>query len=684
MKKGFTFAVILLLLNINVRAQQISPDEAKETALQFMQSHDEASRALPRGAETVSLSYTAQTGQNNDFYVFNYPNDGGFVIVSADTRTLNPVLAYSTQGSFNADYIPENEAYLLSTYQQQIESLRQNEIVNTIVYGNSQEPNVIVEPLIKTQWKQSEPYNGMCPIDSVSRKQCLVGCIATAMAQVMNYWKWPEKGHGLHYNYNDTSLCVNFDESVYDWDNTLSIYDSESDIAKVKETQKIMYHCGVAANAIYGTEFTSANDLNLLTAITNYFDYKPTAHSISYDDLFYSYYNPDEVWINTIRQELDEGRPVFFGGTDLAVGGHMFICDGYDDCNYLHFNFGWGGQNDGFYLATVVRTKDRKYCFNYDLRIIIDVEPDRDEGYNDGYAICSPHDYYPEYAILDRMILPYDTAQTLIIPDVVSVNGENLLVAVISSYAFESNYGIKDIIFPSELFQISPYAFTKCNRLEKAEVPSSIWFFEKGVFAGCNNLKSLTVNRRNPFYYSPANSNAVIETDSKRLIQGCNYTVIPEDVQIIGMNAFELFDKIESVNLPLSVYSIEKEAYRSCVNLKYVSLHNNMESIDDNAFEGCTSLTDVYCFADNPPQITETSFPSNVTVHVSKESISKYYADPIWSQLNIVDDLSDNVEQHLFYLDENANLDHYYDIMGRQTDLPLNLRITKGKKYYYY
>ena len=229
MKKGFTFAVILLLLNINVRAQQISPDEAKETALQFMQSHDEASRALPRGAETVSLSYTAQTGQNNDFYVFNYPNDGGFVIVSADTRTLNPVLAYSTQGSFNADYIPENEAYLLSTYQQQIESLRQNEIVNTIVYGNSQEPNVIVEPLIKTQWKQSEPYNGMCPIDSVSRKQCLVGCIATAMAQVMNYWKWPEKGHGLHYNYNDTSLCVNFDESVYDWDNTLSIYDSESE-----------------------------------------------------------------------------------------------------------------------------------------------------------------------------------------------------------------------------------------------------------------------------------------------------------------------------------------------------------------------------------------------------------------------------------------------------------------------
>ena len=220
--------------------------------------------------------------------------------------------------------------------------------------------------------------------------------------------------------------------------------------------------------------------------------------------------------------------------------------------------------------------------------------------------------------------------------------------------------------------------------MEKVEIPSSIAYYLNGIFSGCNRLESLTVNKRNPYYYSPENSNAIIETDSKRLVQGCNYTIIPDDVQIIGISAFEMFDKIESVNLPQSVYSIEQDAFHACVNLKSVNLHKDIKSIGETAFEGCTSLTDVYCYADDPPQISETSFPSCVTVHVTKESALKYYADPIWSLFNIVDDLTDSVEQHGFSQDKNGHL-HYYDIMGRQSDLLHNkLRITKGKKYIYF
>ena len=111
--------IILSLAFIPVCAlsQQVSPETALQTAIRFRFSSGDGSRVSSRDAGNITLSYTANTGIDNDFYVFNYPNNGGFVIVSADERTTHPVLAYSDQGSFDPESIPDNAAYILQTYQ---------------------------------------------------------------------------------------------------------------------------------------------------------------------------------------------------------------------------------------------------------------------------------------------------------------------------------------------------------------------------------------------------------------------------------------------------------------------------------------------------------------------------------------------------------------------------------------
>ena len=675
-------SLIIITVPLAVTAQQVSLQTAMETAIQFRQSSDGANLAPSRNGQSVTLSYTAQTGNNNDFYVFNYPGNEGFVIVSADTRTISPILAYSTQGSFNAQNIPDNAAFMLSSYQQQIESLRQN---HTGMPSNLTSPNthdVVVEPLIKTTWNQVAPYNAMCPIDPQYGKQCPAGCGSTVLAQIMNYWKWPEKGHGMHHNPHDTTLYVNFDQSVYDWDNTLVKYNNNSDSIQLKNIQKIMYDCGIATNMLYRYGGSSTDVISIRNALISYFDYKTTCNLIYYDNLL-DQENPDSVWISTIKKELTEGRPVPYIGIDNnTYEGHGFICDGYDDQNYFHMNFGWGGYLDGYYLIPTVTLRDESISYNSQLTIITGVEPDPNEEYNDGQILFTPLGNYHR-VILDAIIIPYDNPQSLVIPETVKVNGSSYLVSIINSYAFRYYYSITDIQFPTGLYQLGPASFAQCMNLTSVEIPSSIAYINPAVFYGCNNLRNITVNERNNYYYSPAGSNAIMEISSKRLVQGCNYTTLPSDVKIIGENSFYAFDKILSVNLPLSVTEIEDDAYGECSNLTEVYLNANIKAIGYRAFEGCTSLTDVYCYAAEPPQIHSSTFPKSVTIHVTSEAAPKYGANKTWSYFTIVDDLTDLVEQPVMTDDANNNEQHYYDIMGRQTDYLYQFRIIQGKKYYY-
>lgn len=673
--------IILSLAFIPVCAlsQQVSPQTALQTAVQFRNSSDRSSRVSSRDAGNITLSYTAQTGLNNDFYIFNYPNNSGFVIVSADSRTVRPVLAYSDQGSFDPESIPDNAAYVLQNYQKQIESLRNSDALAMPPVVAAQSHNAVVSPLIKTKWNQQNPYDGMCPIDSQTGLRSCAGCVATTLAQILNYWKWPERGHGLHHNSMDTTLCVNYDESVYDWEHTLTEYKPDSEKKLIQEIQKIMYDCGVAVNMQYASNGSAAFTSALCNAFYTYFDYKTTARLI-YRDEMNDLENPDSVWISLIKKELDASRPVPFSGIDhIKETGHSFICDGYDDQNYFHFNFGWGGYMDGYYLATSVKLNDGSDCYDSTLDIVIGIEPDRNDGYNDGYVFSSLFD--KNYAILEGIIMPYDNPGVLTLPENVTINNKSYPISIIDHSSFQDNYSITGIKFPSGVYQLGFWAFENCPNLTSVEIPSSVVYFGPGCFAQCNNLKKLTVNRGNNYFNSPYNSNAVIETSTNKLVQGCNYTVIPKSVQIIGENAFQGFNGIEEITLTANIKTIEDDAFTNCRNLKKVYLNKNIKTLGERVFEGCSALTDVYSSSAQPPQIDASTFPSGITVHVTSDIVSAYRSDPVWSLFTIVADITDSVEQQVMPDVQDDSEHHYYDVMGRRAGSNSRLQISQGRKY---
>ena len=208
-------------------------------------------------------------------------------------------------------------------------------------------------PLIQSQWNQGTPYNLLAPkYNSVNH--CPTGCTATAMAQLMYKHRHPERGIGSH-SYEWTcgdnaalrrTLSADFGNTEYRWDQMLPAYTGIAHTG-IQDTAvaTLMYHCGVAIEMIYGSDASSGTDRNVLTGLFTYFDYD---HNIRM--LPKNFYRIEEL-TELVRDELRAGRPVYVSGQGSG-GGHAFICDGFSQDGYFHFNWGWGGLADGYYLMT--------------------------------------------------------------------------------------------------------------------------------------------------------------------------------------------------------------------------------------------------------------------------------------------------------------------------------------------
>ncbi len=290
------------------------------------------------------------------YYVFNF-STGGYTIISADDE-VTPVLSYAFKGKFilNDPKLPKNYEYFLNSYKNQISqvinlNLKGDTSVKqkwTDYYNNQFSPTKEtqnVSPLLDIEgiaWDQGCYYNEDCPTDA--NGDCghvYTGCVATAMAQIMRYHKWPDHGTGS-YSYNDTNYgtqSANFAASLYNWDAMpVSISSSNSEIAK------IMYHCGVSVDMMYSTSGSGAYVYGYVKeALVNYFNYD--------SDAMYAYREnySDTNWKNMLISDLDNGWPVFYSGNDEAqTTGHAFVCDGYQGTESFHFNWGWSGYYNSY------------------------------------------------------------------------------------------------------------------------------------------------------------------------------------------------------------------------------------------------------------------------------------------------------------------------------------------------
>ena len=366
MVKRLFFVLMLMTIGlVGAWADEVSEKDAQALANSFVNSYF--------GRKGGSGPNLQGQMEKLGFYVFNMTDKGGFVIVSNESETT-PILGYSETGSIelDPDKMPENMRNWLQGYADEIAWLKQHkEVIKTEsikkAKTRSGDSKKAIDPLITTQWNQGKPYNNQTPYYGVSNNQyvyskdyvagyshCATGCVATAMAQVMNYHKWPQaetsvipayKWHSIWLPGENTSLSA----VTFEWDKMNDTYtgNEDDDDPSAFAVSTLMKYCGYSVKMNYGKESSSNTD-KVVSALKNYFDYNTTTQIASR-----SYYSYDK-WIDLIYFELAHRRPVVYGGQSSG-GGHEFVCDGYiyeNGTDFFHINWGWGGISDNYFVLS--------------------------------------------------------------------------------------------------------------------------------------------------------------------------------------------------------------------------------------------------------------------------------------------------------------------------------------------
>lgn len=349
--------MLLLISAIFVaEANPVDMRTSQEVAMKFVNAN---ARTPLRGMDELQLATTYNISRGDAaFHIFNTPT--GFVIVSADDSAY-PILGYSDEGrQFDVNNIPIQLQDVLQEYVEQIQYAVENHhvadertaeqwrLVQTTGRLSNNRDNTQVGPLLTTTWDQGQYYNALCPEDANGPDgHCVTGCVATAMAQIINYWEYPTHGRGTHsYESNYGTLSVNFDSVMYDYSNMPDTLSSECTDEEINAVAKLISACGVAVNMGYSAVESSAYDQEARAALINFFKYSPDL-SFAEKDFFST-----EEWNNMLRAELDASRVIYYSGQ--GTGGHAFVCDGYNSDGYYHFNFGWSGNGNSWYLLDAV------------------------------------------------------------------------------------------------------------------------------------------------------------------------------------------------------------------------------------------------------------------------------------------------------------------------------------------
>jgi hypothetical protein len=344
-----------MMLGFSARAGSISEEQARAKAQHFLQSrHPSPSGKRLARVETPTDLKRTSLGETA-LYVFNVGSNDGFVIVSGDDRTRS-ILGYADSGTFDATQMPAALREMLAIYARQIEMLEQSSAKPDSAAAKrmaratrrvSAEMNNVT-PLLTTSWNQFGPYNDYCP--TLDNQTALTGCVATAMAQIAYYYKYPKTQVPSLAAYTSATNKINvsaWGATTFDWNNMLDSYnDTETDTQK-EAVATLMRYCGQAAQMDYG--FTSgAYNGDALVGFTQKLGYNANASFKSA-----SSYSANG-WEDLIYREVSEGRPVYYsalnGDVGCDVSGHAFVIDGYKtDGNFFHVNWGWGGAGNGYF-----------------------------------------------------------------------------------------------------------------------------------------------------------------------------------------------------------------------------------------------------------------------------------------------------------------------------------------------
>lgn len=366
--KRILLATTIAIMLVNLAfAQSVGITEGRTIANNIIDERFSELGANPSNYKIAS-SYTETFDGSEVFHVYNLAPTG-FVIVSAD-RSVEPLLAFSHESLCNAtDRHPSVEAVLKSYASQIAYAIKNGQSASSHITAEWEHYSAenfrarevpTVEPLLTTKWNQGKYFSSMCPEDAAGEDgHVVVGCVATAIAQVFNYFRYPTQGTGS-YGYDHQTyghLEVDFSQQHYDYDYMPTMPTDYND-----NLARLLYNIGVSVDMNYGPRGSGMNNHKGAYTMRNYFGYNDEARYIFKDSLPTVIPDnidndtviPDSIWNGILVNHLDRRIPLYYAGWGDYVynSGHAFVFDGYSDSTHYHINWGWGGSYDGFFIVS--------------------------------------------------------------------------------------------------------------------------------------------------------------------------------------------------------------------------------------------------------------------------------------------------------------------------------------------
>lgn len=641
MKKS-TVLLIALLTSLTMFAGEVTEAEALLKAQQFMKGKQFKQRSQRRALSTT----------NNAYYVFNAENKDGFVIVAGDDR-MPEILGYSEHGNFDLSKAPDNVKWLFSYYADVAKALKD---APASANGASRRSANLTEliPLMKTEWNQAGIYQEHCP--EIGGNKALTGCVATAMAQVINFFQWPLNSvrEPVGYTSNKDNKAKpqikleTLPARKFNWFNM-----SDDDIAW------LMRYCGQSVLMNYNLDESTSFASSIPGALISVFNFSKGVDLVNRNEF------TDEEWEQALYKEIESGRPVIYSGYKNQTG-HTFVLHGYKDGKFL-INWGWGGDLDGYFALTALTPGSMD--FTEDQNAVVGIQPasNNDISYEEKTEIGFRELHLEEPGQLASLIKdeerylisrlkitgemdgsdidviremsefkfdlgrPLGRLSKLDLSEAHIVGGTIYHVYdgpyttdenVLGNSMFDHCSTLTEIILPKTTLEIKSYALSLTN-LTSIKIPKDVNFIVGSAFAS-TPIESIQVDEENKTFYSQ--NNAIYERATGKLIKGCKASGIPEGVEEIDNTAFYLSD-LETITLPKSIKVIGGYAFDSNDKLTDLYIPSSVQEIGHHAFFGCNLLSITvdpentkYDSRDNCNAIIETA--SNQLIQASEGTLT--------------------------------------------------------------
>lgn len=327
-KPTFILALTAAAFSIGATTAQADPVDRRQAAAV---ARHYLSHPVPIAAPAVR---GAVDGEAPAYHLFVGKDEQRFVIVSGESR-LNEVVGYGRLTTGNAASLPPQVHALLQQYTETVRQVRAGQAPAATAPKNLRR---YVEPLIDAQWGQSYPYNSKTP--RVGGKPTYTGCVATAAAQFLYFYKWPLQRPPLYVRSEGDEADTS---PTYLWDLMKGTREQMNSTRAAAAVGRLLLDVGKAIRITFGTQASPSNIEYTLDALQNDFGY--TTRLLHRDRM-----KADE-FREAIMQEISDGYPVMMCG-----GVHAFVYDGYDRRGFVHANFGWDGQGDGYYDINTITT----------------------------------------------------------------------------------------------------------------------------------------------------------------------------------------------------------------------------------------------------------------------------------------------------------------------------------------